>query len=117
MFIFCPGSDSFATLQLLFLQKIAEACLVMNYEPVGIGIPPKITINSTIIIIPAIINGISKRKIAKMTIAMSAIINRVSDDPWKGSISTAMGVSIRQVIVYVCFLKNLSLLDIFVTSS
>jgi hypothetical protein len=75
-----------------------------NYEPVGIGIPPKIRINSTIIIIPAIITGISKRKIARITIAMSAIINRVSDDPWKGRISTAMEVSIRQVIVYCMFL-------------
>ena len=75
-----------------------------HYRLEGIGIPPKITINSTIIIIPAIITGISKRKIARITIAMSAIINKVSVDPWKGSISMAMEISIRQIIVYCMFL-------------
>jgi hypothetical protein len=43
--------------------------------------PPKTRINITIIIIPAIITGISKRKIARTTIAISAIINKVRDDP------------------------------------
>ena len=52
--------------------------------------PPKTRINITIIIIPAIITGTSKRKIARTTIAINAIINKVRDDPWKGSISMAM---------------------------
>ena len=52
-----------------------------NYEPIGIGMPPKTRINITIIIIPAIISGTSKRKIARTAIAISAIINKVRDDP------------------------------------
>jgi hypothetical protein len=52
-----------------------------KYEPVGIGILPRIRINSTIIIIPAIITGMSKRKIARIIIAMNAIINKVRVDP------------------------------------
>lgn len=47
-----------------------------NYELEGIGIPPKIRINSTTTIIPAIINGTRTRKIARITMAMSAIINK-----------------------------------------
>jgi hypothetical protein len=52
-----------------------------NYELEGIGMPPKIRINSTITIIPTIINGIRKRKIARITTAMIAITNKVSVDP------------------------------------
>lgn len=56
--------------------------------------PPKIRINSTTTIIPAIISGIRKRKIARATTAMIAIINSVSVDPWKASISKAIEISI-----------------------
>jgi hypothetical protein len=58
-----------------------ERYAVKNYEPVGMGMPPKTRINITIIIIPAIITGTSKRKIARATIAINAIINKVRDDP------------------------------------
>jgi hypothetical protein len=60
----------------LFSGQISDS---ENYE--GIGMPPKIRINSTTTIIPAIINGISIRKIASITTAMSAIINKVRVDP------------------------------------
>jgi hypothetical protein len=64
-----------------FLAKNREAHLVKNYEGEGIGMPPKIRIKSTTTIIPAIIKGIRKRKIARTTTAMIAIINKVSVDP------------------------------------
>jgi hypothetical protein len=67
--------------RIFFLAKNREVRLVKNYELEGIGMPPKIRINSTITIIPAIINGIRKRKIARTTTAMIAITNKVSVDP------------------------------------
>ncbi len=74
-----------------------------NYE--GIGIPPKIRINSTTTIIPAIINGISIRKIASITTAMSAIINKVTEDPWNGSNSTDKERFLHFIYIHVSIKK------------
>jgi hypothetical protein len=65
---------------------------VKNKEAEGIGIPPKIRINSTTTIIPAIIKGISKRKIARAITAIITIINKVSVEPVNARISIAMYV-------------------------
>jgi hypothetical protein len=66
--------------QYLSLAKNIEA-YSKDYRLEGTGIPPKIRINSTTTIIPVIINGTRTRKIARITIAISAIINKVSVDP------------------------------------
>jgi hypothetical protein len=75
------GYQVTSNLGVCIFTQTESISILENYEPVGIGMPPKTRINSTIIIIPAIINGISKRKIAKTAIAISAIINKLRDDP------------------------------------
>ena len=46
----------------------------------GKGIPPNIKINSTTIIIPAIMRGIKNRRITSTIIAMKAIMSRIIID-------------------------------------
>ena len=57
-----------------------ERHAVKNYEPVGIAMPPKTRINIQNYY-SGIITETSKRKIARTTIAINAIINKVRDDP------------------------------------